>query len=117
MSVKYKGGRVVAVRKRMDTVAAKELGYGYAFVENIFGQHVYQIDRDTYAKLAVQLLFQRFCEKPGLFHGGRGWLYSCGGLDYDALTVQLAVEIERAGLAPEKEFEHHDPNEGYGVNV
>jgi hypothetical protein len=109
--MRYKGYRVVSISrggKPGELINVK--AYGYVVLDPLIrAQKVVWVDRDTYAMIATHLLFERFCDKK------RGWLHSCG-LDFDALTVQLAVEIERAGLAPTREFEHHD-GKSFGVRL
>ena len=88
--VRYKGGKVVSIRKHSDPTEF----YGYVVVDRLFRpQKVYQVDKNTYAEIAMPLLFERFNK----------WLKTING--FDGLTVQLSVEIRRAGLSiPDNEI-------------
>jgi hypothetical protein len=96
----YKFSRVKSIHK---TTEPTNEYYGYVCITGVLGDKCYPIDKDTYARIAIPLLFERF----------KGWQKVIH--DFDGLTVQLDVEIVRAGLRPEKEYDHETPDH-FGVS-
>ncbi len=97
----YKFGRVKSIHKTREPTVDY---YGYVCVDHIFENRCYPVDKDTYARIAIPLLFERF----------RGWQKVIH--DFDGLTSQLEVEILRAGLKPEASLDTENP-EHFGVSL